>query len=65
MTVAAVVCQSACRTMVEILAIAHERGCEAGLVALLAEDVTADTAGIGNGRLRGLWHCLYGKCDQF
>ena len=33
--------RSACRTMVEILAIAHERGCEADLAEILAADVAA------------------------
>jgi hypothetical protein len=33
--------RSACRVMVEILAIAHERGCEAELAGILADDVAA------------------------
>jgi len=48
-----------------ILDLTHERGCAAGLAALLAEDVAADTGGIGNRRLRGLWDRLLAKYDQF
>ena len=34
--------RAACRIMVELLALAHERGCEAELAAVLAEDIAAD-----------------------
>ena len=32
----------ACRLMVDLLALAHDRGCEAELAAILAEDLAAD-----------------------
>jgi hypothetical protein len=34
--------RAACRVMVEILAIAHERGCEAEMAGVLVEDLAAD-----------------------
>jgi hypothetical protein len=34
--------RAACKLMVELLSIAHERGCEAQLAALLTEDLAAD-----------------------
>jgi len=34
--------RAACKLMVELLSIAHERGCEAQLATLLTEDLTAD-----------------------
>jgi transposase InsO family protein len=34
--------RAACKLMVELLSIAHERGCEAQLAALLADDLSAD-----------------------
>jgi transposase InsO family protein len=34
--------RAACKLMVELLSIAHERGCEAQLAALLSEDLAAD-----------------------
>ncbi len=34
--------KSACRVMVDLLALAHDRGCEADLAALLAEGLAAD-----------------------
>lgn len=34
--------KSACRIMVDLLALAHERGCEAELAAILAKDLAAN-----------------------
>ena len=40
--------RSACKSMVSLLALAHERGCEAELAAALTEQMTVREAG-GNG----------------